>query len=393
MLDTTTTSMPWGVPPRQPNSPSASAAPKSAPVVFTGERGDFRRMVVRGAWLEFVTVGFYRFWLATDMRRHLWSHTTVDGDPAEYTGRARELVIGFLVALAILVPVYLVYFLIGLEAERLQAFASVPLGLFLYLFGQFAIYRARRYRLSRTIWRGVRFWMTGSGWAYAWRAFAWGLFVLVTLGLALPWRDAALERYKMRHSHYGSLQGSFVGTGGDYFKRAWWLLPAAWLSLVVPVLIPFVYGFYKAIQWRWWVGGVRFGDVRFESDLGRGALMDLYWKVIGWILAFIVLFGLAVGGGLVMLEAITGKSLEAIINAKTLTETAPVMILFAVAYLVTILAVNVVIRVYLMRDLWRRIAASVTVHHLDAAADVAARGDLASAVGEGFANSLDVVGI
>src|ERR1700688_1168320 len=130
---------------------------------FAGERGEFRRLVTRGALLELVTVGFYRFWLATDIRRHLWSHTSVDGDGFEYTGRAKELLIGFLFALAILVPVYLAYFLVGLEAERLKAFASFPLIAFFYVFGQFAIYRARRYRLTRTAWRGVRFWMTGSG--------------------------------------------------------------------------------------------------------------------------------------------------------------------------------------------------------------------------------------
>ena len=80
------------------------------------------------------------------------------------------MLIGFLVALAILVPIYLGYLLIGLEAEHYQAFASIPLFLFFYLFGQFAIFRARRYRLTRTVWRGVRFWMTGSGWLYALRA-------------------------------------------------------------------------------------------------------------------------------------------------------------------------------------------------------------------------------
>src|SRR4051812_42202339 len=95
-------------------------------VNFFDRRPDFRRMVVRGAWLEFVTVGFYRFWLATDMRRHLWSHTSVDGDAAEYTGTAKELLLGFLFALAILAPIYLAYFLIGLEAERWKAFASTP---------------------------------------------------------------------------------------------------------------------------------------------------------------------------------------------------------------------------------------------------------------------------
>lgn len=364
-----------------------------AQVTFTGERGDFRKLIVRGAWLELITVGFYRFWLATDMRRHLWSHTSVGGDSAEYTGRARELLIGFLIALAILVPIYIAYFLIGLEAERLQAFASVPLALFLYLFGQFAIYRARRYRLSRTVWRGVRFWMTGSGWAYAWRAFAWGLLVVLTLGIVLPWRDAALERYKMRHSHYGNLQGHFEGTGFEYFKRSWWLWLLAWVSLVIPVLIPFVYAAYKGVQWRWWIEGVRFGDVRFESGLRRNALLGLYWKVIGWVALVFTLLAAYVALSLALLETVTGKSLEALFMGKTVMDTMPVFVLFGIGYLVAILVINVVIRLYLMRDLWARVASSVIVHRLDAAANVTVSGDLASAVGEGFAGNLDVVGI
>src|SRR5438067_2074910 len=101
---------------------------------FSGERREFFHLVARGAALELVTLGFYRFWLATDIRRHLWTNTIVDGDAAEYTGRGKELLIGFLFALAILVPIYLGYFLIGLEAERLQAFASIPLIAFFYLF-------------------------------------------------------------------------------------------------------------------------------------------------------------------------------------------------------------------------------------------------------------------
>ena len=61
-----------------------------ATIRFTGADGAFRRLVTRGALLELVTFGFYRFWLVTDIRRHLWSNTEVDGDPLEYTGAARN---------------------------------------------------------------------------------------------------------------------------------------------------------------------------------------------------------------------------------------------------------------------------------------------------------------
>ena len=374
----------------RPAPPPAGGVP--ARINFSGRRGDFWSLVSRGALLELVTFGFYRFWLATSMRRHLWSNTSVNGDAAEYTGTAKELLIGFLFAIAILAPIYLAAFLIGIEIENLREFASSLLGIFFYLFAQFAIYRARRYRLTRTIWRGVRFWMTGSGISYAWRAALWALLVGLTLGLALPWQRAALERYKMRHTAYGDLQGSFVATGGQFFKRGWWLWLLAWPSAILVIPLPFIYAAFKAIEWRWWVSGVRLGDVRFESDLPKGALIGVYWKVIGWS----VLLSLALGAwvGIVVSIAAAGVDMskpEEFIEA--FAQKPWVVAAGAVGYLVIALAGGAVTRMYLIRDMWAKVALSITTHNLAAADNVVARGDAVSALGEGFANSLDVAGI
>jgi uncharacterized membrane protein YjgN (DUF898 family) len=406
------------VPPSPPPALPASAS-------FVGDRGEFRRLVSLGALLELVTVGFYRFWLATDIRRHLWANTVVDGDAAEYTGRGKELLIGFLIALAILVPIYLAYFLIGLEAERFKAFASLPLVGFLYVFGQFAIYRARRYRLTRTVWRGVRFWMSGSGWAYAARSALWTLLTVLTLGLALPWREAALERYKMRHSYYGDLQGSFEGRGWDLFKRAWWIwlltiamlvtpIAAALLGkpvlaptplvrtvvALVPFLIllsaPFLYGIFKAVEWRWWLSGIRFGAVRLESRLRGRALFGLYWKVIGWYLLCAVVFGGYMGLVSFALTRVSGTTFQVYLNqlvlSRSLAAGLPLLVPVVLGYLALLLALNTVMRIYLSRDVWARVVASTSVHGIEALANVTARGELANALGEGFADGLDVAG-
>jgi uncharacterized membrane protein YjgN (DUF898 family) len=385
--------------------------PDTDRVAFTGERAEFRSLVMRGAFLELVTLGFYRFWLATDMRRHLWSNTSVAGDAVEYTGTAKELLIGFLFALAIMVPVYLVYFFIGLESERVQAFSSIPLVLFFYVFAQFAIYRARRYRLTRTIWRGVRFWMAGSGWSYAWRASLWALLVLITFGVALPWYQAALERYKMKYTSYGNLPGHFDGTGWRFFKMASWIYFAivAWIVLIVVcgfhwrpgiallILVamvgwPFAYAAYKAAEWRWWVSGVRFGEVRFESKLPASSLFGLYWKVIGWSVLFMFVLSAWVG-------VVVGSFAAAAVGGTTNPEDAllamqqiPVLVLIALGYIATALAFGVVVRIYLRRDIWARVASSVTVFNLSAATNVTAEGELAGALGEGLADSLDVGG-
>jgi hypothetical protein len=267
--------------------------PQRTEVAFAGAPGDFFGLLVKGAALLIPTAGFYRFWLVTDIRRHLWGHTRIGRESLEYTGTGRELLIGFMIALAVLAPIYVAYFALGLAAERLQAFASVPLFLILYVFGQYAAYRARRYRATRTIFRGVRFWMTGSAWRYAGKTFLWDLATLFSLGLALPWRMAALERYKMQNTRFGDLPGDFVGTGGELFRRgvALWGLTvgltilAGMLALLVSdvgkafVLIgllsvmsfalPIAYALFRGTLLRWLIEGVRFGPVALESRLRR----------------------------------------------------------------------------------------------------------------------------
>lgn len=365
-------------------------APEPSPPVqveITGDRSEFIRLTARGVALELLTAGFYRFWLATDIRRHLWSNTVIDGDAAEYTGRGKELLIGFLFAMAILLPIYFAYFLITLEAARYQLFASVALAFAFYAFAQFAIYRARRYRLTRTVWRGVRFWMDGSGWAYSWRAVLWTFLVAVTLGLALPWRAAALERYKMRHSHYGDLQGDFAGGGKELFKQAWLLWVLAPFALVLFPALPFLYARWKALEWRWWLSGIRFGGVRLESKLQAGALTGLYWKVIGWyaLAGFVVSIYFAVCARIFALIGDPQQGAPVQFNIPWLVTT-------GIGYLGFVLSLNFLVRIYLLRDLWERVLRSVLVHDINAAANVVARGELASALGEGFADGLDVAG-
>lgn len=384
---------------------------------FTGENGEFRRLVTRGAVLELVTFGFYRFWLATKIRRHLWSNSSAGGDALEYTGTERELFIGFLFALAILVPIYLVYFVIGIEAERSQAFAGVPLGLLYYGFWQFASYRARRYRLTRTLWRGVRFWMTGSGTAYALRAFGWTLLTVLTLGLAYPWRAAALERYMMGHTFYGDLPGRFEGKAWDFFKRGWWLWLLALLALgfsgaVVDMdaasheavvaqvgiaagasmlVFPCLYAAFKATEWKWWVQGIRLGQgqggVRFDSDLTRGALIGNIWKMIGAGL-LVSLAATILGGILVVSTPKLGPIFA--IGGETIPLVRAGVVMFS--YLALLLALGVVWRIYIVHRIWKLVVSSISIENLVAAEHVVAKGEAASALGQGLADSLDVAG-
>jgi uncharacterized membrane protein YjgN (DUF898 family) len=91
------------VPTAQPSLAARFRLP-TGPIQFLGFDKDYWRLWIRGSFLLALTLGIYRFWLTTDTRRFLWSNTEVLGEPLEYTGTARELLIGFLIAVAILIP-------------------------------------------------------------------------------------------------------------------------------------------------------------------------------------------------------------------------------------------------------------------------------------------------
>ena len=103
---------------------------------------------MRGAGLLLVTLGIYRFWLATDVRRFLWSNTEIAGDGLEYIGTARELLLGFLIAIALLVPINVAFFVAAFSRGLLGQISGLIALVVLALLGQFAVYRARRYRLD-----------------------------------------------------------------------------------------------------------------------------------------------------------------------------------------------------------------------------------------------------
>src|SRR5215213_8540040 len=92
-------------------TPAEEPAPSANGARFSGNERAFWRLLIRGAMFLALTLGIYRFWLATDVRRFLWSHTEIAGDGLEYIGTARELLLGFLIAVALLVPVNVMFFL------------------------------------------------------------------------------------------------------------------------------------------------------------------------------------------------------------------------------------------------------------------------------------------
>lgn len=165
------------------------------------------RLALVNLGLDIVTLFFWRFWGRTRVRRMLWGGTTVWDDPVEYTGTGGELFKGFLI---VLVLVYLplaggfawAQALMAEEDPR-AASALASLYLLVILLVAAGIYRARRYQLSRTVWRGIRGGQTGSALHYALLSLAVFLTVSMSFGWALPWGEMMLARYRWNHTTFG----------------------------------------------------------------------------------------------------------------------------------------------------------------------------------------------
>ena len=172
--------------------------------------GAYWRLLMRGAVLLAVTLGIYRFWFATDMRRFLWSNTEIAGETLEYTGTAIELLIGFLIAIALLVPLYVGFFRRGAEPgpdrparQRAAAFRCSPSSAISRSIAPAAIASPAP---SIAACAAIR---TARPGATRVCALFWWTLIILTLGLVYPFAQSSLERFKMRHTYYGNLKGRF----------------------------------------------------------------------------------------------------------------------------------------------------------------------------------------
>jgi uncharacterized membrane protein YjgN (DUF898 family) len=393
---------------------------------FTGNPPTFRNLMIRGALLQVVTLGIYRFWLTTDARRFLWANTEIEGDSLEYTGTAIELFLGFLIAIALLVPFYVMLFFGTLELGLVSRLSSAAAFVFLAVFGQYAYFRARRYRLTRTVFRGLRFHQSGSAFSYAQRALLWWIAIGITLGLAYPWAQASLERYKLAHTYYGEWQGKFAGSGTRLFVRGIGL----WLIMIVLVLayglvIQFVdkgtlvraaqadgknapsqmvvfltaslgiglfvvaavvYAILQGIIMRWWLAGLRFGPVVVATTLTKRRVFGAYLRCFLYGVLLLIVVSLVVGAlaALLSLGVTVTKEAKGIMGA----------ILVIGLYFSFAVGLWVIYQLTIKFGVWRMAVDSVELAGFEAMEHVRADDTPpSSAVGEGLADALGAGGI
>ena len=206
--------------------------------------------------MRMLTMGVYDFWGRTDVRKRIWSSVRLNDEPFVYTGTGGELFFGFLIIFGVLILPTIaatvgvgLYF--GFESPYFFAFYAVIAVTFFFLFG-IAVYRAQRYRLSRTRWRGIRGGLIGNSLHYAWTFFWTGVLIPLTLGWIVPWRSTKLQKIITDETQFGDRPFSFNGNSKPlygHFAVLWFgsaLLYLAFLGVIM--LMVYFYGGGEEIE-------------------------------------------------------------------------------------------------------------------------------------------------
>jgi len=205
-------------------------------VSFDVNRKDLVVRLLKNKLFGFLTLGLYRFWGKTHLRRMLWPSIKIKQDRLEYHGTAKELFIGFLIAMALL---GLLFTVVGIGLQFLIMSNPSFLGVeqllnfvLLYGFWQFARYRLWRFRLSRTSLRTIRFFLKGKALTYTWRILFWSILSIVTIGWAYPYMRAVRANYFINNVAFGDQSLRCKGEAANFYKIYWPLIVFVQVAIV-----------------------------------------------------------------------------------------------------------------------------------------------------------------
>jgi uncharacterized membrane protein YjgN (DUF898 family) len=253
---------------------------------FHGSGGTLFGIYVVNILLTIATFGMYRFWGKVRIRRFMLSQTSFEGDRFAYHGTGKELLLGFVKALLFVgLPITALSAVARLSGDKTiyvatQAFTS----LLVFIFIPIAMVGARRYRLSRTSWRGIRFSFRGKAWAFVRIFIVASLLSTVTLTLYYPFFQARQQAFMVSNSYFGRRQFRFDGRGRDLLGAY-----VVALLLLVPTLGIYLFWFH-ARKTRYFWEHTSFEAARFRSTMTGGGLLTQ--NVVNWLL-LIVTLGLA----------------------------------------------------------------------------------------------------
>ncbi|WP_019989117.1 YjgN family protein [Rudanella lutea] len=255
---------------------------------FVGTGADLFGIYLLNMLLSIVTLGLYYPWAKAAVLRYTYANTHLDNSPFQFHGTGKEIFVGFLKAVAVIVGVYAAAIALTFASSLgLKIIGFVAIYAFALALVPIAVHGALRYRMSRSLWRGIHFGYRGDRNELIKMYVLQGLLTVVTFGIYSFWMTQNINRYTIGHIRFGSARMHYTGDGSDYF----------WLCLkgyVLTILTLGIYGFWWGRDlFAYFVDNLAIeneGEMyQFQSSLTVGSYAGL---VIGNILLIVLTLGL-----------------------------------------------------------------------------------------------------
>ncbi len=252
---------------------------------FFAEGSTLFGIIIINTLLTFVTLGLYYPWARAKLLKYFYSQTEFAGSRFEFLGTGREMFIGFIKAIGILIVIYAL-FIIGFYSQNgllillayLVLIAIIPV----------AIHGALRYRLSRTTWRGIHFGYEGDLKEFLKLFFKNILLTLVTLGFYSAWMEVNLHTYLQNNIRLGNARVKFEAEGSELFVI---YLGGYFLSIITLGIYSF-----------WWITNIHKFYINHTSIVQDDRESPVSTSITGWgflklslLNVVIIIFTLGIG--------------------------------------------------------------------------------------------------
>lgn len=243
---------------------------------FTGRGKTLFFISAKNLLLALLTLGVYQFWGKTRVRRYLMSNLGLQGSSFEYRGTGEELLFGYLKAVTfVLFPLALLFSIaaiIGGDTEVVLSFFLTILLVYLMFVGRYA---ALRYLLTRTRWRGIRFFLHGSPWRHGAKVILQGALFTLTVGLSYPFFRNTRLSLLFNNAALGSGRFRYTGRGRDL------LAPFVLMILLLPFTLGISWVWYRCREYRYVTRHLSFETIAFDTEIRTASLLWYYVTNLG----------------------------------------------------------------------------------------------------------------
>lgn len=204
----------------------AGGTAAALPIEFRGKATEYFGIWIVNLALTVITIGVFSAWAKVRRKRYFLGNTYIDGHAFDYHAKGKQLLIGRVLVVAVLVGQSFIE-----EISPFVAFGTLLVIIFVLL--PWVINRSLSFNARMTSWRNVRFNFRPSFWGALGTMILMPAVGVLTLGLLMPVATGMGANYIVRRHSFGTASFDSNPSLGDYYLAGLQAVGAGIVVLVV----------------------------------------------------------------------------------------------------------------------------------------------------------------